>query len=247
MAQSPAYTRSKAAESDDGGGCCPLFRKRKKIPSSSGLTDKLSGKVSGFSEPAANEKASNVSADMTLISEPMNHDGEKRPVAITDINEKTLDLNSNGVRSKETNTSEKIREAEKLLNAAGAKLAEAMLNHSGEQLEFESWELRDVADINVVAHDLGSTLANMIKESKEIETSQEPAIVFIEKWFIKSLPLMNKGLTFAKVFLTTLITKWIKDVVPPPWGYVISGVIFLVKVTAFSSSLMFRFHKICTR
>ena len=120
------------------------------------------------------------------------------------------------------------------LGAAKKKLEEAarklegllpldLMSSQREKME----SIKGSADINALAESLGSIIEVLMRD-RDIEEAPS-GLSLIKIWVKKALPFIEHGLDVATVSSPLLLLK-IQDVVPAPYGLLVSGVLFAVQV-----------------
>lgn len=235
--------RVSANEADDSAvvGCCLYFRKRKKIPISSRLEAKSTvGDEPGYREP--------VGVVGTLLDKATDTTDRVTPPEITiqATDSATPPEHSNNVGVTELTVSEsgslvelklqsKRQIAERNLKDSAIKLdklmpKDATERHIHEAIAFQCgrFESKDTGDIT---KGIGLAITNYMDQRSQLKESRSPVKVFVQKWFCLSYPYIQRGLITAGVTLSLFVTNF-KQILPPPYGLIVTGVLYLVRVLA---------------
>lgn len=117
--------------------------------------------------------------------------------------------------------------AEKKLEEAAKKL-EGLLPPDLMSSQREKMEsIKGSVDINALAESLGSII-EVLMHDRDIEEAPS-GLSMIKIWVKKALPFIEHGLDVATVSSPFSLLK-IQDVVPAPYGLLVSGVLFAVQV-----------------
>lgn len=88
--------------------------------------------------------------------------------------------------------------------------------------------IKGSVDINALAESLGSIIEVLMRD-RDIEEAPSAGLSMIKIWVKKALPFIEHGLDVATVSSPFSLLK-IQDVVPAPYGLLVSGVLFAVQV-----------------
>jgi hypothetical protein len=107
--------------------------------------------------------------------------------------------NANNITTSSIKRTPRMQEAERKLNDARAGLEGAIrpFPSKGETIDLQ--HIRSVNDINCMTQTIGSTIENYMKKREHRKASRTQVRVFIECWFKKSIPFVQKTLDLARV------------------------------------------------